>query len=215
NLTLICLHPQCFKQKVDAVLGGDQRTDPAGDGESPREGTVQNEAQSVLPAQTTDDITFSYEVAEKMKKEISSLIGDISDIQLSWRFKLLLAILDECRAAGDKVLVFSRRRSTLNFLQQVLGRQGYASMRLDGTTPMLERLGMIKSFNTDDDPARVFLISTKAGGVGLNIHGANRVIIMDFAHNPMDEQQAIGRAYRIGQDKPVFVYWFVSWGTHE
>lgn len=215
NLTLICLHPQCFKQKVDAVLGGDQASDPAGDGESPRKSTVQNGTQSVLPAQATDDITFSYEVAEKMKKEISSSIGDISDIQLSWRFKLLLAILDECRAAGDKVLVFSRRRSTLNFLQQVLGRQGHASMRLDGTTPMLERLGMIKKFNIDDDPARVFLISTRAGGVGLNIHGANRVIIMDFAHNPMDEQQAIGRAYRIGQDKPVFVYWFVSWGTHE
>lgn len=216
NLTLICLHPQCFEQKVDAVLrGGDRTSNPATDGESPKEGGVQNGAQSGLPTQATDDITLSYEVAEKMKRLMSSIIGDISDIQLSWRFKLLLAILDECRAAGDKVLIFSRRKTTLNFLQQILGEQGHVSMRLDGQTPMLERLGMIKRFNTEDDPARVFLISTKAGGVGLNIHGANRVVIMDFAHNPMDEQQAIGRAYRIGQDKPVFVYWFVSWGTHE
>lgn len=216
NLTLICLHPQCFKQKVDAVLeGGDRTSNPTSDGGSPKEGGVQNGVQSGLPAQATDDVTLSYKVAEEMDQLMSSIAGNVSDIQLSWRFKLLLAILDECRAAGDKVLVFSRRRSTLNFLQQVLGEQGHAAMRLDGQTPMLERLGMIKRFNTDGDPTRVFLISTKAGGVGLNIHGANRVVIMDFAHNPMDEQQAIGRAYRIGQDKPVFVYWFVSWGTHE
>lgn len=216
NLTLICLHPQCFKQKVDAVLEGVDRTsNQASNGESPKDGGVHNGERSGLPAQAIDDVTLSYKVAEEMDQLMSSITGNISNIQLSWRFKLLLAILDECRAAGDKVLIFSRRRSTLNFLQQVLREQGHVSMRLDGQTPMLERLGMIKRFNTDGDPTGVFLISTKAGGVGLNIHGANRVVIMDFAHNPMDEQQAIGRAYRIGQDKPVFVYWFVSWGTHE
>ena len=103
NLTLICLHPQCFEQKVDAVLrGGDRTSNPATDGESPKEGGVQNGAQSGLPTQATDDITLSYEVAEKMKRLMSSIIGDISDIQLSWRFKLLLAILDECRAAGTR-----------------------------------------------------------------------------------------------------------------
>lgn len=207
NLTLVCMHPECFKAKVDAILQGDYRdSDQAMDGEVQKERGVQ--------AKTTGDITMPDEVAEKMNDLLSS-IDDISNINHSWRFRLLFAILDECHAVGDKVLIFSRRQITLNFLQKTFRQQGRSSLRLDGKTPMLKRLGMIKKFNSEDSGPEIFLISTRAGGVGLNIHGANRVIIMDFEHNPMDEQQAIGRAYRIGQDKPVFVYWFVSWGTHE
>lgn len=59
------------------------------------------------------------------------------------------------------------------------------------------------------------LISTKAGGQGLNIQSANRVVIFDFGFNPAWEEQAIGRAYRFGQQKPVFVYRFVTGGTYE
>lgn len=86
-------------------------------------------------------------------------------------------------------------------------------MRLDGKTKTTERQGMAQAFNTED--YSVFLISTRAGGTGFNIAGANRVIIYDFTFNPAHEEQAVGRAYRIGQQKPVFVYRFVVGGTFE
>ncbi|SPN98364.1 uncharacterized protein DNG_01409 [Cephalotrichum gorgonifer] len=205
NLTLICMHPRCFQRKVDEVLQG-----KGGDGDSSLN------AYGGEPEGGVDtDVSLPIHVARKMDELMKSIPVDMSDIQLSWRFRLLFAILDECRAVGDKVLIFSRRMATLNLLEDIFQQHGRTSRRLDGQTPMLGRQGMIKSFNAEADGAEVFLISTKAGGVGLNIQGANRVIIMDFAHNPNDEKQAIGRAYRIGQEKPVFVYWFVSWGTHE
>ncbi|KAL4980202.1 P-loop containing nucleoside triphosphate hydrolase protein [Aspergillus desertorum] len=62
---------------------------------------------------------------------------------------------------------------------------------------------------------QVYLISTRAGGLGLNITGANRVIIFDFSFSPIWEEQAVGRAYRLGQQKPVFVYRFSAGGTFE
>jgi hypothetical protein len=73
---------------------------------------------------------------------------------------------------------------------------------------------MTKSFN-DDDSCDVFLISTRAGGVGFNLYGANRVVLFDFSFNPTWEEQAIGRAFRLGQQKPVFVYRFITAGTFE
>ena len=84
-------------------------------------------------------------------------------------------------------------------------------LRLDGSTPMKDRQKSAKLFNAG--ACYVFLISTEAGGLGLNLFGANRVIIFDFRWSPMWEQQAIGRAYRLGQTKHVFVYRFRSGGT--
>jgi hypothetical protein len=78
---------------------------------------------------------------------------------------------------------------------------------------MADRQNIVKRFNKGN--IDIFLISTRAGGLGLNITGANRVIIFDAQFNPQDEQQAVGRAYRIGQKKPVFVYRFVCGGTCE
>jgi SNF2 family DNA or RNA helicase len=127
---------------------------------------------------------------------------------------VLTHILDECRRVKDKVLVFSHHIATLDFLGAMFQRQKRNFYRLDGSTQINTRQGATKNFNNDDN-AEIYLISTKAGGVGLNIQGANRVVIFDFEYVPMEEQQAIGRAYRIGQDKPVFVYWLIVGGTFE
>lgn len=82
-----------------------------------------------------------------------------------------------------------------------------------GSTKTTERQKITQDFNQGD--ANVCTISTKAGGIGLNFFGANRVILMDEWFNPMIEQQAIGRAYRIGQRKKVFVYRLATAGTYE
>ncbi len=139
--------------------------------------------------------------------------ADVQSFSLSYKILVLTAILDEAKKVGDKVLVFSQSRLVLDYLEEVCQRQNRRYRRLDGSTKMRERQNMVKNFNSGLD--EVYLISTTAGGVGLNLHGANRVVVFDFKWNPMNEQQAIGRAYRIGQMKPVFVYWLIVGGTFE
>lgn len=139
--------------------------------------------------------------------------NDLDRTGLSYKVELLNKILDQSHKMGDKVLVFSQSIPTLDYLDRLFKNQGRAFYRLDGSTTISKRQDMVKRFNTGD--AEVYLISTTAGGVGLNIHGANRVVIFDFKWNPVQDQQAIGRSYRIGQTKPVFVYRFVVAGTFE
>jgi superfamily II DNA/RNA helicase len=138
---------------------------------------------------------------------------DIENPSLSNKVKILCQILDAAREAQDKVLVFSQSIPTLNFLDKLLKSQGRSLSRLDGKTEMGNRQTMTKNFNTDN--TEIYLISTTAGGLGLNLPGANRVVIFDFKFNPIEEEQAIGRAYRIGQKKPTFVYRLICDGTFE
>ncbi|KAF4121247.1 Superfamily II DNA or RNA helicase, SNF2 family [Geosmithia morbida] len=138
---------------------------------------------------------------------------DNIDPLLSHKVQYMLLILDQARAAGDKVLVFTHSRNTLNYLENLLKLQKRAVCRLDGSTKIDQRQERIRDFNAGSQ--EVYLISTTAGGVGLNIQGANRIVIFDSKWNPVDEQQAVGRAYRIGQRKTVFVYHLVVAGTFE
>lgn len=134
-------------------------------------------------------------------------------MRLSNKVQILMTILEECKRVGDKVILFSQSIPTLNLLQAILSEHELRVCRLDGSTDVTARQAMVQGFNAGDED--VFLISTTAGGYGLNIQGANRVIIFDFKFNPVHEQQAVGRAYRIGQQKPVFVYHFVTGGSFE
>jgi SNF2 family DNA or RNA helicase len=139
--------------------------------------------------------------------------ADNANPALSRKVELLLMILDEARAIGDKVLVFSQSLLTLDYLENLFKEQRRTVCRLDGSTAAFKRQEQIKAFNTGKQ--EIYLISTGAGGVGLNIYGANRVVIFDFKWNPVTEQQAVGRAYRFGQEKTVYVYQFVVSGAFE
>ncbi|OHF00130.1 SNF2 super family protein [Colletotrichum orchidophilum] len=138
---------------------------------------------------------------------------DVPAPALSWKVQLLVAILDQCEKINEKVLIFSQSIPTLDYLDNLFRQQRRKVSRLDGTTPIHRRQQQVKNFNSGD--TQLYLISTTAGGVGLNIHGASRVVIFDFKYNPIHEQQAVGRAYRIGQRRPVYVYKFISGGTYE
>jgi SNF2 family DNA or RNA helicase len=134
-------------------------------------------------------------------------------VDLSFRTKITLDIVKACRAAQDKVLIFSHRVATLDYLQHILTVLKFSTARLDGRIVTKNRQQMTKDFNTGH--TEVFLISTTAGAIGLNLAGANRVVIFDFGYNPTWEEQAVGRAFRIGQTKPVFVYHLCAAGTYE
>lgn len=143
-----------------------------------------------------------------------SVVDNIKNYALSWKVMTLLRIIEEAKRLGEKVLVFSQSIAALDFMEAVFRRQGRKFERLDGNTAVAKRQTQVKNFNKEDD-LDVYLISTKAGGVGLNIYGASRVVIFDFKFVPTDEQQAIARAFRLGQRKEVFVYWLIAGGTFE
>lgn len=132
---------------------------------------------------------------------------------LSNKVRLLDVILDEARKMKEKVLVFSQSLVTLDFLAGHFQRQGREFSRLDGQTKTHQRVQNVKEFNMGGK--EVYLIATRAGGVGLNIYGANRVVLFDSSLNPTHDQQAIGRAYRLGQTKPVLVYHLMIAGSFE
>ncbi|KAI0180192.1 hypothetical protein GGR52DRAFT_231783 [Hypoxylon sp. FL1284] len=138
---------------------------------------------------------------------------DLSEISLSWKIVLLMSIVEECKLRDDKMIIFSHSVRTLDYLEQTFRKKKFSLMRLDGLTRMNSRQDLVKEFNKGSTD--VLLISTKAGGQGFNITSANRVVVFDSRFNPQDEAQAVGRAYRLGQTKPVFVYRFVCGGTVE
>ncbi|KAI9802450.1 MAG: hypothetical protein M1825_002835 [Sarcosagium campestre] len=115
---------------------------------------------------------------------------------------------------GDKVLVFSHSKRLLRMLRSLFNHTSYSVSYLDGEMGYEDRAMTVDEFN--NDPLQfVFLISTKAGGVGLNITSANKVVVVDPNWNPSHDLQAQDRAYRIGQVRDVEVFRLVSAGTIE
>ena len=130
----------------------------------------------------------------------------------SGKFETLLETLDTLRAEGHKALVFSQFVSMLTLLREALDARAVPYAYLDGKTA--DRQGRVDAFQ--NDPALpLFLISLKAGGVGLNLTAADYVIHIDPWWNPAVEMQATDRTHRIGQDKPVFVYKLITRETVE
>jgi non-specific serine/threonine protein kinase len=128
------------------------------------------------------------------------------------KFEVLLETLETLQAEGHKALVFSQFVETLKLLRQELDARKVRYVYLDGKTQ--NRQAHVDKFQNDPS-FPFFLISLKAGGVGLNLTAADYVIHLDPWWNPAVEMQASDRAHRIGQDKPVFVYKIIARGTVE
>mmetsp|Transcript_118007 Transcript_118007/g.216254 ORF Transcript_118007/g.216254 Transcript_118007/m.216254 type:complete len:1035 (+) Transcript_118007:158-3262(+) len=132
------------------------------------------------------------------------------------KMQVLLPLLRHWRRQGRKVLVFSRSTRLLDILEACLWQQGWSpqTLRLDGGTPPGQRQRLVDEFNTSSTRG-VFLISTRAGGVGLNLTAASVVVIFDPDWNPFSDLQAQDRSFRIGQTRVVEVYRLLSAGTIE
>ncbi|KAI8432367.1 hypothetical protein MSG28_004774 [Choristoneura fumiferana] len=163
---------------------------------------------------------------------------ELEHIRHSHKLLLLFDILRQCEAIGDKLLVFSQSLYSLDLIEHFLGKVDEATQegrideklaghvgswapgvdyfRLDGSTSCENRSIWCKNFNREDNPrARLFLISTRAGGLGINLVAANRVVIFDVSWNPSHDVQSIFRVYRFGQKKPCYIYRFLAMGTME
>jgi superfamily II DNA or RNA helicase len=122
-------------------------------------------------------------------------------------------LAEDLAAAGHRALVFSQFTDFLDLLGAQLETSGIAHQRLDGSTPTATRASRVAAFQRGE--GTVFLISLKAGGFGLNLTAADYVVIADPWWNPAAEDQASGRAHRIGQQRPVTVYRLVTAGSVE
>ncbi len=162
-------------------------------------------------------------------RQISNGMGIVSDeslvasvtvpreLQVSNKLMILnhfltsLRHLNEKYSVNDKVVIVSNFIKTLDTINMLANSKRWPLLRLDGNTKSQDRVAVVNKFNTG--PYFLMLLSAKAGGVGLNLTGANRLIMVDPDWNPATDLQALGRIWREGQTKPVFIYRMLSSNT--
>ncbi|XP_017094325.2 helicase ARIP4 isoform X2 [Drosophila bipectinata] len=165
--------------------------------------------KKLLKSKRNDEFSCSWAV-DLMKNYVSGLISN------SPKMEIFFCILKESMHLGDRILLFSQSLLTLNLLEGYLKSsyvpgsnqfwtRNVSYFRLDGSTSSQERERLVNEFNANTN-VKLFLISTRAGSLGINLTGANRVIIFDASWNPCHDTQAVYRIYRYGQTKPCFVY---------
>ena len=136
------------------------------------------------------------------------------DEAMSGKLAVLIRMLQGMRQGIDKTVIVSGYTSTLDIIAEACLVMGGKVSRLDGSVPPNQRVPLVNSFNAGRG-GDVFLLSTKAGGVGLNLVGANRLVLFDSDWNPANDLQALARVWRDGQKRPVTIYRLVSTGTVE
>ncbi|XP_074644107.1 helicase ARIP4-like [Tubulanus polymorphus] len=170
------------------------------------------------------DTVITYDWATELLKDYIP-----GNLQNSGKFVILFEMIREILAFGDKLLIFSQSLMTLNLIEEYLGKtrvpvpgcvenwvRNKHYFRLDGSTSGIDREKLINMFNNPESTdLHLFLLSTKAGCLGINLIGANRVIIMDASWNPCHDAQAVCRIYRYGQTKPCHIYRLVTDNTLE
>ncbi|KAF9208273.1 hypothetical protein BGZ49_009325 [Haplosporangium sp. Z 27] len=152
--------------------------------------------------------------ADILKRDAHKDDPDYGHYSKSGKMVVVKALLQMWQKEKHRVLLFSQTRTMLDILEKFIKSEGYTYRRMDGTTPIQNRMGLVDEFNARDD-IYVFLLTTKVGGLGVNLTGANRVIIFDPDWNPSTDVQARERAWRLGQTKPVTIYRLMTSGTIE
>ena len=136
-------------------------------------------------------------------------------VEASSKLQLLSVMLPKLHERGHRVLMFSQFLDNLTIMEDFLDGLGFQHRRLDGGTSSIEKQKRIDEFNAKDSPLFAFLLSTRAGGVGINLASADTVIILDPDFNPHQDIQALSRAHRIGQKNKVLVFQLMTKGSAE
>ncbi|GAB4830543.1 Protein CHROMATIN REMODELING 8 [Ancistrocladus abbreviatus] len=149
-----------------------------------------------------------------LEREHSSTNPDYGSPERSGKMKVVAQVLKMWKEQGHRVLLFAQTQQMLDILENFLISDGYNYRRMDGLTPVKQRMALIDEFNNSNE-VFIFILTTKVGGLGTNLTGADRVIIFDPDWNPSTDVQARERAWRIGQTRDVTVYRFITRGTIE
>ncbi|KAK0069943.1 DNA repair and recombination protein RAD54 [Biomphalaria pfeifferi] len=125
----------------------------------------------------------------------------------------LLALIKS--TTNDKVILVSNYTQTLDLFEKLCQQRGYRNVRLDGSMTIKKRAKVVERFNDPTSPEFIFMLSSKAGGCGLNLIGANRLVMFDPDWNPANDEQAMARCWRDGQKKQCYIYRLIATGTIE
>lgn len=137
-------------------------------------------------------------------------------VGLSGKLAVLERFLTSMRAkTDDKIVLISNYTQTLDLFERLCRSRRWGFFRLDGTMNINKRQNLVDRFNNPEGSEFIFLLSSKAGGCGLNLIGANRLVLFDPDWNPASDQQALARVWRDGQKKSCFVYRFIATGSIE
>ncbi|XP_031635228.1 transcriptional regulator ATRX homolog isoform X2 [Contarinia nasturtii] len=145
---------------------------------------------------------------------------DLENMHTSSKLPILFSIIAECGSNGEKLLVFSQSLLSLKLIEKHLKSFNWIRDKdyfyFDGKTNIQERKLNCDIFNDKNEKrARLFLISTRAGGLGINLTGASRAVLFDASWNPSNDTQSVFRIYRIHQRKPCYIYRLIALGTME
>ncbi|KAI4716003.1 hypothetical protein E4T48_07799 [Aureobasidium sp. EXF-10727] len=155
---------------------------------------------------------YSTEIEER---NVSQAVSHRNLVDASGKLQLLETLLPKLQERGHRVLIFSQFLDMLTMVEDFLDGMQMRCQRLDGTISSLEKQKRIDEFNAPDSPLFAFLLSTRAGGVGINLATADTVIILDPDFNPHQDIQALSRAHRIGQKKKVLCFQIVTRASAE
>jgi hypothetical protein len=197
-----------YRAVVDSMIGRVDRTDG-----------IQRRGLILAMLSKLKQICDHPELAES-GEEVIIRAGEAEAVkrlsERSGKSRRLMTLLDEVLATGERALVFTQYRRMGKLLSAMIEHDlGCRSLFLHGGTPMKRRQTMIDEFQSPEGDAPVFVLSLKAGGLGLNLTAANHVFHYDRWWNPAVERQATDRAFRIGQTRTVHVHKFVCMGTLE
>jgi len=157
-------------------------------------------------------------IPEEYELSLGGSGGRNREIQtwFSGKFKVLERFLHQIHTeTDDKIVLISNYTQTLDLIERMCRYKKYGSLRLDGTLSINKRQKLVDKFNDPNGKEFIFLLSSKAGGCGINLIGANRLILIDPDWNPASDQQALARVWRDGQKKGCFIYRFFATGTIE
>lgn len=166
---------------------------------------VEDNEQDVFEKWLALGFHFAIEYLEK---------ADIESWKASGKMSFIVDLIKECQVVKDKVVLVSHSIACLDYVQKLLPVFGSKLCRIDGTTPGSERQAIVDRFQSDEI-YNVMLLSAKAAAIGINLTAANRVVLIDQDWNPLYDEQSIGRVFRYGQIKPVFIYRLITSSTIE
>ncbi|KAJ4809891.1 Protein CHROMATIN REMODELING 8 [Rhynchospora pubera] len=149
-----------------------------------------------------------------LEREFSQGDPDYGNPMRSGKMQVVDQVMKVWKEQGHRVLIFTQTQQMLDILEKYVNSKEYVYRRMDGYTPVKQRMALMDEFNNSNE-VFVFLLTTKVGGLGTNLTGADRVIIYDPDWNPSTDMQARERAWRIGQKRDVTVYRLITRGTIE
>ncbi|KAH9853466.1 SNF2 family N-terminal domain-containing protein [Lenzites betulinus] len=169
--------------------------------------------QARLKAQQTGDTVKRNAIEEALK--LLPERAQVDDLSLSGKLSALATLLRALhKHTEEKCIIVSHYTSTLNIIEAYCKKKSYTYNRLDGSTPAPKRQELVNDFNRSSQGRRfLFLLSSKAGGVGLNLIGASRLCLIDSDWNPSHDLQSMARIHRDGQKRPVYIYRFLTTGS--